>query len=80
MADIYGIAFVFLQKGEAANQPPPPGLELLDFTGELTDFDDTASLVAALDLVIGANTAVVHLAGGLGVPVWVLHRFDTCWR
>ena len=37
-------------------------------------------LVAALDLVISVDTAVVHLAGGLGVPVWILNRFDTCWR
>jgi hypothetical protein len=53
---------------------------LVDFTDELNDFNDTAALVAALDLVISADTAVVHLAGGLGVPVWVLNRFDTCWR
>ena len=36
--------------------------------------------MAALDLVITVDTAIVHLAGALGVPVWLLNRFDTCWR
>ena len=77
-----GFVFVSLQKGEAADQAQtsPPGMALLDWTAELGDFDDTAALVAALDLVISVDTAMVHLAGGLGVPVWVLNRFDTCWR
>ena len=30
--------------------------------------------------MIGVDTAVVHLAGALGKPVWLLNRFDTCWR
>jgi len=33
-----------------------------------------------LDLVIGVDTAVVHLAGALGKPVWLLNRFNSCWR
>ena len=41
---------------------------------------DTAALVAGLDLVIAVDTAVCHLAGALGRPVWLLNRFDTCWR
>ena len=44
------------------------------------DFADTAALVANLDLVIAVDTAVAHLAGALGKPVWLLNRFDTCWR
>ena len=80
LAAIPDVTFVSLQKGEAAGQACPPEMTLLDFTDELTDFEDTAALVAALDLVISVDTAVVHLAGGLGVPVWVLNRFDTCWR
>ncbi len=82
LAGVGGIAFVSLQKGEAAAQTrsPPPGLRLHDWTGELEDFADTAALIAALDLVISVDTAVVHLAGALGKPVWLLNRFDTDWR
>lgn len=77
-----GVSFVSLQKGEAAGQAahPPAGLVVHDWTAELGDFADTAALVEALDLVITVDTAVVHLAGALGKPVWVLNRFDTCWR
>jgi hypothetical protein len=46
----------------------------------LHDFEDTAALVDQLDLVISVNTSVAHLAGALGKPVWLLNRFDTCWR
>ena len=53
---------------------------MVDWTGELTDFGETAALVKTLDLVIGVDTAVVHLAGAMGKPVWLLNRFDTCWR
>jgi len=36
--------------------------------------------VAGLDLVIAVDTAVAHLAGALGRPVWLLSRYDSCWR
>jgi tetratricopeptide (TPR) repeat protein len=77
-----GVQFVSLQKGLPSTQArrPPPGLELFDPTGELEDFADTAALVAALDLVIAVDTAVAHLAGALGRPVWLLSRLDGCWR
>jgi ADP-heptose:LPS heptosyltransferase len=56
------------------------GTAMVDWTDELTDFGETAALVQTLDLVIGVDTAVVHLAGAMGKPVWLLNRFDTCWR
>ena len=82
IADVSGVSFVSLQKGEAALQTrsPPPGLLVHDWTDELDDFADTAALIEALDLVISVDTSVVHLAGALGKPVWLLNRFDTCWR
>ena len=43
-----------------------------DVSGDLEDFADTAGLIAALDLVIAVDTAVAHLAGALGKPVWIL--------
>jgi tetratricopeptide (TPR) repeat protein len=77
-----GVSFVSLQKGPAAQQAsqPPAGMVLHDWTAELRDFTDTAALIDALDLVIAVDTGVVHLAGALGKPVWLLNRYDRCWR
>jgi hypothetical protein len=82
LADVPGVSFISLQKGSPALQAiaPPPGLVLHDWTVELSDFAATASLIEALDLVIGVDTSVIHLAGALGKPVWLLNRFDCCWR
>ena len=44
------------------------------------DLGDTAALIANLDLVVSVDTSIAHLAGALGKPVWVLSRFDGCWR
>lgn len=76
---IEGIRFFSLQKGDAANQIPT-GLAIIDWSEELTDFSETAALVANLDLVISVDTAVAHLAGALGKPVWLLNRFAGEWR
>jgi tetratricopeptide (TPR) repeat protein len=77
-----GVSLISLQKGEPASQTrmPPSGMVIHDWTEELEDFADTAALVAALDLVITVDTAVAHLAGALGKNVWILNRFDACWR
>ncbi len=82
LAEVVGVSFVSLQKGEAAAQArtPPEGMVLHDWTDELHDFADTAALVEALDLVISVDTSVVHLTGALGKPVWMLNRYDQCWR
>jgi hypothetical protein len=82
LADVPGLSFVSLQKGEAGLQTSssPPGLVIEDWTNQLTDFAETAALIEVLDLVISVDTSVVHLAGALGKPVWLLNRFDTCWR
>jgi Tfp pilus assembly protein PilF len=69
--------FVSLQKD---GPRMPAGLPLVDLMPEVTDFADTAALIANLDLVITVDTAVAHLAGALGKPVWMLNRFDSCWR
>jgi Flp pilus assembly protein TadD len=78
LAAVPGVRFVCLQKGPAAAQAAdwPGGM----LQADLPDFAATAALVANLDLVISVDTAVVHLAGGLGRPVWLLNRFDGCWR
>jgi ADP-heptose:LPS heptosyltransferase len=46
----------------------------------LDDYDETAALVCALDLVISVCTAVIHLTGALGKPVWILVPAVAEWR
>jgi tetratricopeptide (TPR) repeat protein len=72
-----GLQFFSLQHG---GPKPPEEFPLSDFMGEMADFADTASLIANLDLVISVDTAVAHLAAALGKPVWLMDRFDACWR
>ncbi len=55
-------------------------MRMVDIAGELKDFSDTAALLANLDLVITVDTAVAHLAGALGKPVWILLPFAPDWR
>ena len=74
--NVPGVEWVSLQK-VAASQPP---FEARDFSVDLTDFSETAALVANLDLVVTVDTSVAHLAGGLGRPVWVLLPYAPDWR
>ena len=53
---------------------------ITDLTGELHDFGDTAALMRNLDLVITCDSAPAHLAGALGIPVWVAVPFAPDWR
>jgi hypothetical protein len=46
----------------------------------VTDFADTAARLGSVDLLISVDTSMAHLAGGLGMKVWMLSRFDGCWR
>lgn len=82
LARVPGVQFVSLQTGPQASEAsrPPAGMRLVQWTGELRDFADTAGLVEALDLVITVDTAVTHLAGALGKPVWTLLKYHGCWR
>jgi len=54
--------------------------EIIDLTTHLTDFAETAALVSCLDLVISVDTSVVHLAGALGRPTWILLPYRPDWR
>ena len=80
LAGIDGNIYYSLQKGDAADQSPPPGLPLRDFTADLNDFCDTAAMLENLDLVISVDTAVAHLAGAMGKAVWVLVSSAPDWR
>jgi len=73
LGEIGGITLVSLQKGPPAGQiSDVPQLNLIDWTAELNDFDDTAALASALDLIVTVDTSVPHLTGALGLPTWVL--------
>ena len=82
LATSTNLSFVSLQHGPEATQArtPPLGLTLFDPMPDVTDFADTAAIIANLDLVISVDTSVVHLAGALGKPVFLLDRYDHCWR
>lgn len=57
-----------------------PANETANWMDQVKDFADTAALIANLDLVIAVDTAVAHLAGAMGKPVWLLNRFESEWR
>lgn len=80
LAQIPGVQFISLQKGSAAGEIETSPLAMVDWTNDLNDFADTAALVANLDLVISSDTAVAHLAGAMGKPVWVLLTHFPDWR
>jgi hypothetical protein len=76
-----GIQLYSLQAGVPDPRVQPlKDAGLIDLTGQITDFADTAAIVAELDLIISADTAAAHLAGALGRPVWTLLRFQGEWR
>jgi tetratricopeptide (TPR) repeat protein len=75
-----GVTFYSLQKGPAAQDLAASSLPIVDLAGQIEDFADTAAIVANLDLVICVDTAVAHLAGGLGKPVWLLVPHVSDWR
>jgi Tfp pilus assembly protein PilF len=82
LALVPGVSWVSLQKGPPMEQVanPPPGMTIGHWMEEADDFYDTAALIECLDLVISVDTAVVHVAGALNKPTWVLSRYDNCWR
>jgi ADP-heptose:LPS heptosyltransferase len=76
------VTYYSLQKGPAAKQIESASerLTLFDFTPDLHDFADTAALISNLDLILGVDTAVVHLAGAMGKPVWIMLPAIPDWR
>jgi hypothetical protein len=86
LAGVEGVRLFSLQKGPAAEEGAAlmAGWNVVEFGDELDAeggaFLDTAAIMKNLDLVITSDTAAAHLAGGLGVPVWVALQFVPDWR
>lgn len=77
-----GVQFYSLQKGPQAKKLKIQGLEFLiqNLDPHIQDFADTAAVLNELDLLISADTAIVHLAGAMNRPVWVLLPHGAEWR
>ncbi len=71
--DVKGVHYVSLQKELTQDEAVQlSGAGVLNLGGEFADFGDTAAVIALLDLVICVDTAIAHLAGAMGKPVWLL--------
>ncbi len=84
LAEIGQVRLVSLQKGDGIEQIADAGFTVLNLADELDEtsgpFMDTAAVMMNLDLVITSDTSVAHLAGALGVPVWVVLPLVPDWR
>lgn len=78
--DLPGITWINLQKGEPAAQLKEIETPLIDWMDQCQDFQDTGALMEALDLIISVDTSIIHLAGALGRPAWLLNRHESEWR
>ena len=82
LARVPGVHLFSLQKGPGAEQlaAVTDRFPVTDLGRRLDDFMDTAAVLKNLDLVISVDTAIAHLAGALGIPVWVALPFAPDWR
>jgi hypothetical protein len=82
IAALDGVSLVSLQKGSAQGAIANyfDRAPLLNLGAEIADFADTMAIVETLDLVITVDTAVAHLAGAMGKPVWILLSYAPDWR
>jgi tetratricopeptide (TPR) repeat protein len=79
-ADVRGADFFSLQLGPAAAQIAQARFPLIDACSRSQDFAETAAVAATMDLVISVDTSVAHLAGAMGLPVWVMLPHLADWR
>jgi ADP-heptose:LPS heptosyltransferase len=81
---VEAVQFVDLQYTDTAEErarlEAVHGVRLAHWRSGIDDYDETAALVSALDLTLSVCTAVVHLAGALGRPAWVMTPYSPEWR
>ena len=84
LARLPGVRLISLQKGFGSEQIARVDFPVLDLSDRLDaaagPFMDTAAVIRNLDLVVAPNTAIAHLAGALGVPIWLALLFSPDWR
>lgn len=78
--EVPGVSFVSLQKGAGEDEARACPLPLTHLGSEVRDFADTAAILSQLDLLIAVDTSIVHLAGALGKPAWLLLEKVPDWR
>jgi tetratricopeptide (TPR) repeat protein len=82
LAQVPGVAFFSLQKGDPVEQlrDPPRGMKISDLGADCDDFADTAAAVQNLDLLISIDSAPAHLGGALGARTWTMLPLSCDWR
>jgi tetratricopeptide (TPR) repeat protein len=86
LAEVPGVTLVSLQKGEPSQQRAQVSFaaKILELTDPLVmgsaEMMDTVALMSALDLIVTTDTLTAHLAGALGIPVWVVLSAAPDWR
>lgn len=80
LAALPDLAWTSLQFGPNANDAERAPFALARYDDAIRDLADTAALISQLDLVITVDTAVAHLAGALGKPVWLMLAQRPDWR
>ncbi|HAO21436.1 MAG TPA: hypothetical protein DCQ37_13785, partial [Desulfobacteraceae bacterium] len=77
-----GIVFHSLQVGDRSEEAdqPPEGMRFENPAKHIADFSDTAGIIENLDLIIAVDTAVAHLSGAMGKPLWILLPLSPDWR
>jgi hypothetical protein len=77
-----GVCLVSLQKGERQAETGRyfGRAPLYNLSAEIEDFEDTAAIIANLDLIVTVDTSVAHLGAAMGKPVWILLPYAPDWR
>ncbi len=78
--ELPGVSWFSLQVGEDAQQLSNTSGQIVDLGSEIRHFGDTAAIITSLDLLLTIDSAVAHLAGGLGMPVWIMLKYAADWR